>query len=154
MPARTARRKRFPRPGTAFRSTRPQQRIPQPRPGETEASPPEFLLNRREHVGRGDTGDGSTAQCRSSSIDLVIPRACTFQLPNFQPAQVQSLFRSLLIHEFGAYWTFLFYDGEQYFVGASPERHISSRKGAALTRLPLWATAKEPSSHSARKGEA
>jgi phenazine biosynthesis protein phzE len=34
-----------------------------------------------------------------------------------------------LIHEYGAYWTFLFYDGEQYHIGASPERHISSRKG-------------------------
>ena len=71
----------------------------------------------RDEIG---TGKGS---------NFVIPRACTFQLPNFEPAQVQSLFRSLLIHEFGAYWTFLFYDGEQFFVGASPERHISSRKG-------------------------
>jgi 2-amino-4-deoxychorismate synthase len=61
--------------------------------------------------------------------NFVIPRACSFRLPNFEPGHVQSLFRSLLIHEYGAYWTFLFYDGEHYHVGASPERHISSRKG-------------------------
>jgi 2-amino-4-deoxychorismate synthase len=61
--------------------------------------------------------------------NFVIPRACSFRVPGFKAEHVQSLFRSLLLHEYGAYWTFLFYDGEQYHVGASPERHISSRKG-------------------------
>lgn len=61
--------------------------------------------------------------------NFVIPRACTFRVPGFKAEHVQSLYRSLLLHEYGAYWTFLYYDGEDYYVGASPERHISSRKG-------------------------
>lgn len=79
----------------------------------------EQLITRimRDEIG---TGQGS---------NFVIPRACQFHFKGFSHDHVLSLFRALLVHEYGAYWTFLFFDGEQYFVGASPERHISARKG-------------------------
>lgn len=46
------------------------------------------------------------------------------------------LFRRLLTKETGAYWTFLVRAGDRYFVGASPERHVSLRHGvAAMTPI-------------------
>ena len=38
---------------------------------------------------------------------------------------VLSIWRSLLVNEIGAYWTFVFFDGNSYIIGATPERHIS-----------------------------
>ena len=32
----------------------------------------------------------------------------------------------LLERERGAYWTFVFFTGDRYLVGASPERHVRS----------------------------
>jgi phenazine biosynthesis protein phzE len=66
---------------------------------------------------------------RGKGSNFVIPRACHFRFRDFGPDQILSLFRSLLLHEYGSYWSFAFFDGRQYFVGASPERHISARKG-------------------------
>jgi len=61
--------------------------------------------------------------------NFVIPRACEFKLQGFTPEHALSLFRALLVHEYGAYWSYLFSDGERFFAGASPERHISARGG-------------------------
>lgn len=41
--------------------------------------------------------------------------------------QALSIFRRLLQHEYGCYMTFLFYDGERYAIGASPERQVTVR---------------------------
>jgi phenazine biosynthesis protein phzE len=37
--------------------------------------------------------------------------------------------RRLLERERGAYWTFLFFTGDRYLIGASPERHVSIHGG-------------------------
>ena len=39
------------------------------------------------------------------------------------------MFRRLLERERGAYWTFCFFTGDRYLVGASPERHVSVHGG-------------------------
>ncbi|WP_343043565.1 anthranilate synthase family protein [Nocardioides piscis] len=36
-----------------------------------------------------------------------------------------TVFRRLLERERGAYWTFIFFTGDRYLIGASPERHVS-----------------------------
>eukprot|EP01062_Namystynia_karyoxenos_P070246 TRINITY_DN65633_c0_g1_i1.p1 TRINITY_DN65633_c0_g1~~TRINITY_DN65633_c0_g1_i1.p1 ORF type:complete len:682 (+),score=256.12 TRINITY_DN65633_c0_g1_i1:86-2047(+) len=61
---------------------------------------------------------------------FVTPRRCSGKIRNFAGVpSVQGIFRRLLRNEFGCYWKFLFYDGRQYFVGASPERHLEVRRG-------------------------
>jgi len=40
-----------------------------------------------------------------------------------------TIFKRLAKNEFGAYMTFCFHDGESFFVGSSPERHVTIRKG-------------------------
>ena len=39
------------------------------------------------------------------------------------------MFRRLLERERGAYWTYCFFTGDRYLVGASPERHVSVHGG-------------------------
>ena len=39
------------------------------------------------------------------------------------------MFRRLLERERGAYWTFCFFTGDRFLIGASPERHVSVRSG-------------------------
>ena len=42
-----------------------------------------------------------------------------------------TILKRFINNEFGAYMSFCFFDGEKYFVGASPERHLSISKGIA-----------------------
>lgn len=64
--------------------------------------------------------------------NFVVARRCDAELAGFTPETVLSIYRSLLVNEFGTYWTFLFFDGESYVMGATPERHISVRKGEVM----------------------
>ena len=40
-----------------------------------------------------------------------------------------TVFRRLLERERGAYWTYVFFTGDRYLIGASPERHVSIHGG-------------------------
>ena len=64
--------------------------------------------------------------------NFVIARRCDATLTGLTGEGVLSIFRSLLLNEFGTYWTFVFFDGESYFIGVSPERHISARAGEVM----------------------
>ncbi len=64
--------------------------------------------------------------------NFVIARRCDATLPGLSSDTILSIFRSLLVNEFGTYWTFLFSDGESYVMGVSPERHISARGGEVM----------------------
>jgi phenazine biosynthesis protein phzE len=64
--------------------------------------------------------------------NFVIPRRFDAKISNNTHQSVLSIFRSLLINEIGAYSTFLFFDGNSYVIGASPERHISKRKNEVM----------------------
>ncbi len=39
------------------------------------------------------------------------------------------VFRRLLERERGAYWTYVFFTGDRFLIGASPERHVSVHAG-------------------------
>ncbi|MEK9657393.1 MAG: anthranilate synthase family protein [bacterium] len=66
---------------------------------------------------------------RGEGANFVISRRLTATLKGDVLAQVLAIFRSLLVNEYGAYWTYVFYDGEEFILGASPERHISMYQG-------------------------
>lgn len=64
--------------------------------------------------------------------NFVIKRTFTGQLAGYGLPTALTLYRRLLEVENNAYWTFLVYTGEQVFVGASPERHLSCSDGVAV----------------------
>ena len=71
----------------------------------------------RDEIGRGE------------GANLVIGRHCRAVLADWDATRALTVFRRLLEHERGAYWTFCFFTGDRYLIGASPERHVSVRGG-------------------------
>jgi len=75
-----------------------------------------------EAIIRDEIGNGEGA-------NLVIGRNYRAVLADWGPAQALSVYRRLLERERGAYWTFLFFTGDRFLIGASPERHVSVHGG-------------------------
>ncbi len=71
----------------------------------------------REEIGQGE------------GANLVIGRHYRAVVADWGPDKALTVFRRLLARERGAYWTFLFFTGDRYLVGASPERHVSVHGG-------------------------
>ena len=61
--------------------------------------------------------------------NFVVPRFYRGKLAGFTKAKALSIYRRLLENEYGAYWTFLYFTGDRYFIGATPERHLSCHQG-------------------------
>lgn len=81
----------------------------------------------RDEIGRGE---GS---------NFVVADAARFAVEDMSRAKALSIFRKLLETEFGSYMHFLYYDGERYLVGASPERHLTVSNGH-VTMNPISGT--------------
>jgi phenazine biosynthesis protein phzE len=75
-----------------------------------------------ESIIRDEIGQGEGA-------NLVIGRNYRAVVADWSAAKALSVYRRLLERERGAYWTFLFFTGDRYLVGASPERHVSVHGG-------------------------
>jgi 2-amino-4-deoxychorismate synthase len=71
-----------------------------------------------EAVIRDEIGQGEGA-------NLVIGRHYRAQVADWDATKALAVFRRLLQAEHGAYWTFVFFTGDRYLIGASPERHVS-----------------------------
>jgi phenazine biosynthesis protein phzE len=61
--------------------------------------------------------------------NLVIARHYRAEVADWGPAKALTVLRRLLERERGAYWTYCFFTGDRYLVGASPERHVSVHGG-------------------------
>jgi phenazine biosynthesis protein phzE len=61
--------------------------------------------------------------------NLVIGRHYRAVVADFSAEVALTVFRRLLARERGAYWTFCFFTGDRFLVGASPERHVSVHGG-------------------------
>jgi phenazine biosynthesis protein phzE len=75
-----------------------------------------------ERIIRDEIGNGEGA-------NLVVGRHYRARLARWGATQALNVLRRLLETERGAYWTFCFFTGERYLVGASPERHVSVHGG-------------------------
>jgi phenazine biosynthesis protein phzE len=75
-----------------------------------------------EAIIRDEIGQGEGA-------NLVIGRDYRAVLADWDSDKALTVFRRLLERERGAYWTFCFFTGDRYLVGASPERHVSVHGG-------------------------
>jgi 2-amino-4-deoxychorismate synthase len=94
-----------------------------------------------EFADRGgfDTTDDEYATVVEAIIDeeigngeganLVIGRHYRAQVEDWGAAKALTVLRRLLERERGAYWTYCFFTGDRYLVGASPERHVSVHGG-------------------------
>jgi phenazine biosynthesis protein phzE len=67
--------------------------------------------------------------CAGEGSNFLISRKHEVKLESFDATVAHTIFRRLARSEFGAYLTFCFYDGTRYFIGSSPERHITIRDG-------------------------
>lgn len=74
-----------------------------------------------------------------AGCNFVVPRFFRGQIDGFGLNKALSIYRRLLQNEYGAYWTFLYFTGDQYFIGATPERHLSS-KGGQVKMNPISGT--------------
>ena len=67
--------------------------------------------------------------CAGEGSNFLISRKHGVKLESFDGAVAHTIFRRLARSEFGAYLTFCFFDGKRYFIGSSPERHMTIRDG-------------------------
>ncbi len=66
---------------------------------------------------------------QGEGANLVIGRHYRAQLGDWGHAQALTVLKRLLERERGAYWTFCFFTGDRYLIGATPERHVSIHAG-------------------------
>src|SRR5262249_17397118 len=59
--------------------------------------------------------------------NFLFSRKCRITIADFSARTANTIFQRLARNEFGAYMTFCFFDGERYFIGSSPERHVTVR---------------------------
>ncbi len=85
----------------------------------------------REEIGQGE------------GANLVIGRHYRAVVADWDRDRAMTVFRRLLEHERGAYWTFCFFTGDRYLIGASPERHVSVR-GGEVRMNPISGTFRIP----------
>ncbi|MDD5041897.1 MAG: chorismate-binding protein [Candidatus Peribacteraceae bacterium] len=67
-------------------------------------------------------------------------------------AKALGIYRSLLQAEHGSYMTFIFFDGQKYLIGASPERHLTVQK-REVTMNPISGTLRKKQNQPVTKEE-
>ncbi|WP_300679754.1 anthranilate synthase family protein [Nocardioides sp.] len=75
-----------------------------------------------EQIINDEIGEGQGA-------NLVIGRHYRAVVADWSAEKALTVFRRLLERERGAYWTFCFFTGDRYLIGATPERHVSMYGG-------------------------
>src|SRR5215207_1242781 len=66
---------------------------------------------------------------QGEGANLVIGRHYRATVADWGADKALTVFRRLLQRERGAYWTYVFFTGDRYLIGASPERHVSIHGG-------------------------
>ncbi|WP_182524984.1 anthranilate synthase family protein [Nocardioides dongkuii] len=66
---------------------------------------------------------------QGEGANLVVGRHYRATVADWDAGKALTVFRRLLERERGAYWTYVFFTGDRYLIGASPERHVSIHGG-------------------------
>ena len=85
--------------------------------------------------------------------NLVVGRHYRAKLRDWGAGKALTVLRRLLERERGAYWTYCFFTGERFLVGASPERHVSVH-GGDVRMNPISGTFRLPKHGGADGGAA
>ena len=88
---------------------------------------------------------------QGEGANLVIGRHYRATVADWGPDKALTVFKRLLERERGAYWTFVFFTGDRYLVGASPERHVSIHNGDVRMN-PISGTFRLPTRAGRRPG--
>ena len=84
---------------------------------------------------------------QGEGANLVVGRRYRAVVADWDATKALAVFRRLLEREHGAYWTFCFFTGDRYLVGASPERHVSVH-GGEVRMNPISGTFRLPRTES------
>jgi phenazine biosynthesis protein phzE len=85
--------------------------------------------------------------------NLVVGRHYRARLRDWGAPKALTVLRRLLEKERGAYWTYCFFTGERFLIGASPERHVSVH-GGDVRMNPISGTFRLPREPGALDSEA
>ena len=66
---------------------------------------------------------------QGEGANLVVGRHYRATVADWGADKALAVFRRLLERERGAYWTYVFFTGDRFLIGASPERHVSVHGG-------------------------
>jgi len=88
---------------------------------------------------------------QGEGANLVIARHYRATVDGWDTAKALAVFRRLLERERGAYWTYVFFTGDRYLIGASPERHVSVH-GGDVRMNPISGTFRIPASTGSNTG--
>ncbi len=78
---------------------------------------------------------------------FVTPRKCSGTIKEFSLNKALSIFKRLVAFEYGCYWKFLFFDGDTFFIGATPERHLTV-ESEKIKMNPISGTFRKKESYS------
>jgi 2-amino-4-deoxychorismate synthase len=81
---------------------------------------------------------------QGEGANLVVSRHYRATVADWGADKALTVFKRLLERERGAYWTFVFFTGDRYLVGASPERHVTVH-GEDVRMNPISGTFRIPS---------
>lgn len=85
--------------------------------------------------------------CRGEGSNFLLSRRGRLRIAPFNAATAHLIFARLASNEFGAYMSFCFFDGDRYFIGSSPERHIRIENGLVQMN-PICGTLAKSTLHS------
>jgi 2-amino-4-deoxychorismate synthase len=88
---------------------------------------------------------------QGEGANLVVGRHYRATLADWDATTALAVFRRLLERERGAYWTYVFFTGDRYLIGASPERHVSVHDGDVRMN-PISGTFRIPRGEAAAGG--
>jgi 2-amino-4-deoxychorismate synthase len=77
--------------------------------------------------------------CQGEGSNFLPSRKARVRIDGFSAAAANTIFTRLARSEMGAYMTFCFFDGDHWFIGSSPERHITI-KGGVVRMNPICGT--------------
>ncbi|CAN5686096.1 phenazine-specific anthranilate synthase component I [soil metagenome] len=80
---------------------------------------------------------------QGEGANLVIGRHYRATVADWGRDKALAVFRRLLERERGAYWTYVFFTGDRYLIGASPERHVTVH-GGDVRMNPISGTFRVP----------
>ena len=122
------------RRSTTCRSSSPTAAGSRPTTTSTPSSSSAII---RDEIGQGE------------GANLVVGRHYRAAVADWGADKALTVFRRLLERERGAYWTYVFFTGDRFLIGASPERHVSVH-GGDVRMNPISGTFRVPAADGGR----
>lgn len=108
--------------------------------GDSSESEYEALI---EEIIKHEIGNGEGA-------NFVVPRTLRGTIEDFEHRDALAIFKRLLDRDYGTYWKYLYFTGERYFIGSTPERHLNVEKGKVRLN-PISGTFRKKENYPNRK---